>query len=716
MAPSRNSRDNDDDDPLWLAIKPPPDETPKQAALREKRETEAKLISDKIDEQIRQESALLQKQKVIRLLLLGQAESGKSTTLKQFQILHSTNALQSERLSWRLVIHLNLVKSIRRILEAVTNAQSALDSPMTKRSIVPSDDRWDTSASGIACPRMSVDSFQSTLTASTPDTSDFTDFKLRLMPLLRAEEILATKLASPDSLYYRGDALGGREGYNRLSWTDSAGNGKEMYVRSGDMWKLETGVVSDIGDPDIDEAANLIFKARDDMMRLWVSPAVRGILEREKINLSESSGFFLDDMDRITRRDYVPTNDDILNARLMTAGIVEHSFQINTGGDKAVEWRIYDVGGSRSQRAAWPPFFDNVQAIIFLAPVSVFDQVLAEDPSVNRLEDSLRLWRELCKNTILSKVPLVLFLTKCDLLRQKLLSGVRLSKYMSSYGDRPNDYDSILKYFKNKFDAIRRQYSKDPEREFYVFATSVTDTHQAGSIVTSVTRRENKQKWVYGAKGYWEVVGVLRVFGRRFLDKGLGYPTVGMFWLQTAQVQALYTTVEDLPKQREYSANFAADPALDELRTIVEDALKPLTAQITALDTSLTKLDTNLTAQITALDTNLTKLGGQVTGLQRSFGTWAIQQAQYFNSQRAEGTGFQPVPFPDASWPEGEDYPPLDSIQAIRNLDRQALLKYTSRYEIRRDRRRPEGDDELRRMLLSHLGVSAIAEQMGLLA
>lgn len=56
---------------------------------------------------------------------------------------------------------------------------------------------------------------------------------------------------------------------------------------------------------------------------------------------------------------------------------------------------------------------------------------------------------------------------------------------MISYGDRSNDYDSILKYFKNKFDAIRKQYSKDPDREFYVFPTSVTDTHQTGSIITS---------------------------------------------------------------------------------------------------------------------------------------------------------------------------------------------------------------------------------------
>ena len=35
--------------------------------------------------------------------------------------------------------------------------------------------------------------------------------------------------------------------------------------------------------------------------------------------------------------------------------------------------------------AAWVPFFDDMNAIIFLARISCFDQVLMEDTSVNRL-------------------------------------------------------------------------------------------------------------------------------------------------------------------------------------------------------------------------------------------------------------------------------------------------------------------------------------------
>ena len=51
------------------------------------------------------------------------------------------------------------------------------------------------------------------------------------------------------------------------------------------------------------------------------------------------------------------------------------------------EGRI-DVGGSRSVRQHWIPYFDDVQAIIFLAPLA-FNLTLDEDPKVNRLVRAL---------------------------------------------------------------------------------------------------------------------------------------------------------------------------------------------------------------------------------------------------------------------------------------------------------------------------------------
>lgn len=68
------------------------------------------------------------------------------------------------------------------------------------------------------------------------------------------------------------------------------------------------------------------------------------------------------------------STDDILHARIQTMGVAEHVFDVNMHG-KAVTWHLFDVGGARGQRHSWVPYFDDANAIIFVAPVSAFDQV-----------------------------------------------------------------------------------------------------------------------------------------------------------------------------------------------------------------------------------------------------------------------------------------------------------------------------------------------------
>jgi guanine nucleotide-binding protein subunit alpha len=77
---------------------------------------------------------------------------------------------------------------------------------------------------------------------------------------------------------------------------------------------------------------------------------------------------FLNDLDRVTSLKYLPSDgtfqttstrnhvydynsDDVLKARLKTVGVTEHRFEMETaaGRESGTEWRIVDVGGSRSQ-------------------------------------------------------------------------------------------------------------------------------------------------------------------------------------------------------------------------------------------------------------------------------------------------------------------------------------------------------------------------------
>lgn len=73
-------------DPFAAALRPPENETPEEREKRLSAEEEAKRVSDGIDAMIRAEKKEKRVKQEIKVLLLGQSESGKSTTLKRESI------------------------------------------------------------------------------------------------------------------------------------------------------------------------------------------------------------------------------------------------------------------------------------------------------------------------------------------------------------------------------------------------------------------------------------------------------------------------------------------------------------------------------------------------------------------------------------------------------------------------------------------------------
>lgn len=56
--------------------------------------------------------------------------------------------------------------------------------------------------------------------------------------------------------------------------------------------------------------------------------------------------------------------DDVLKARLKTVGVSEYRFQMESGTESGTEWRIIDVGGSRSQvRLHLLPFRNSASSL-----------------------------------------------------------------------------------------------------------------------------------------------------------------------------------------------------------------------------------------------------------------------------------------------------------------------------------------------------------------
>ncbi|KZT04650.1 G-alpha-domain-containing protein [Laetiporus sulphureus 93-53] len=583
----------DSPDPLTLAMAPPKDESPADRWAREQREAQARLISEQIDAHIKAEKQAMKKRgKPVKVLLLGQSESGKSTTVKNFQMAYAYSSFLQERSAWRAVIHLNLVRSINTILDTLGKELSdSRSQPQSTRSMSPARSHTRPSTAQV---RPTVSDKASTLprpsTARTkyspsidtentlvnpvagdldPDTEDDGDgeeeassfstltdkhrvLQLRLAPLRHVQRDLEQSLgaATSEAPGFRGDAApwtrqedlaerrpreffitsrtGWKSALNRvkssynavrrasLGSREDAGDADEnamsnkrkpydrrrgrpispfAFMNRDDSdddadWSSHTGEC----EPQAQTAAEIISSSAEDMVALWADPDVQAILARRKVKsrLEEGPGFFLNDVARVAARDYEPSDEDVVRARLRTMGVQEYRFKFDKGGvDAGREWILYDVGGARSSRHAWYPYFDDIHALIFLAPISCFDERLAEDHRVNRLQDSLMIWKAVCGSKLLRHVQLILFLNKCDLLQKKLSRGVRVVKYVPSYGDRPNDAQSVAKYFRQQFKDVFMKQSPE-KRTFYSYLTSVIDTK--ATAITVATVRDGIQR------------------------------------------------------------------------------------------------------------------------------------------------------------------------------------------------------------------------------
>ncbi|TBU49747.1 G-protein alpha subunit [Dichomitus squalens] len=486
---------NTDGDPFTAFLRPPASETEHERVARLQREVEAKRINDSIDEEIKADRERLRKSKQdIRLLLLGQAESGKSTLQKQFQLLYTPGSLDAERLSWRTVIYFNIARPIRRILEALESTPDNDNDEDEFAEFTPSDLLPANLAPVAASDEKSLSPSASSL------EKQVAVLRARLSPLLAAEAQLADRLSG--GVNVSGSGRGSvfvRTGWQSRSKGLPFGRGRERATSGGRFsfsgnrgstedrdngLELQARRADSEEDKLILEIASILYASQADIRELWEMPAVKRLRERRRLKLEEWADYFLDNLVRVSSPGYVPTTEDILHARIQTMGVAEHIFDMSVHG-RTVRWHLYDVGGARGQRHSWIPYFDDANAIIFLAPVSAFDQYLDEDPRTNRVDDSLQLFKQICSNVLLKRAHLVLFLNKTDLLKAKLAAGVKVNKYITSYGDRANEYDAVVAYFKAHFAQVHRR-NNESNRVLFTHLTSVVDTKAMQSIITDV--------------------------------------------------------------------------------------------------------------------------------------------------------------------------------------------------------------------------------------
>ncbi|XP_018560127.1 LOW QUALITY PROTEIN: guanine nucleotide-binding protein G(o) subunit alpha-like [Lates calcarifer] len=202
---------------------------------------------------------------------------------------------------------------------------------------------------------------------------------------------------------------------------------------------------------------------------LWADQGVRVATARGyEFDLNDSALYFFENMSRIIAPNYVPTETDVLRVRVRTCGIIETQFQVNE-----TIFRLYDVGGQRTERRKWLSCFDCIQVVLFVVALSGYDMTLMENPSVNQLQESLELFASICTNTVFNSTSLILFMNKTDLFREKILhSGRHLRFYLSSYAGADGDVDAAAHHITAMFSSC----NSSPDKPVYHHFTTATDT------------------------------------------------------------------------------------------------------------------------------------------------------------------------------------------------------------------------------------------------
>ncbi|KAK5135884.1 hypothetical protein LTR08_004534 [Meristemomyces frigidus] len=253
-------------------------------------------------------------------------------------------------------------------------------------------------------------------------------------------------------------------------------------------------------DPEIGPDDSMPLDCLNAFKSLWRDDGVQAAIKKgNEYALHDNLTYYFNDIDRLFAKDYLPTDQDILRARLRTTGISETVF--DTGN---LTYRMFDVGGQRSERKKWIHVFDNVQVVLFLVAISGYDHVLVEDRNgvsqddtiyeewdgrelinvkQNQMHEALMLFESIANSKYFEKSALILFLNKTDLFREKIHSGAApIRDHFPDYTGGDTDVEAGQEFFARKF----RNLVRDPGKEAYVHYTNATDTTLLDKTMKSV--------------------------------------------------------------------------------------------------------------------------------------------------------------------------------------------------------------------------------------
>jgi len=212
---------------------------------------------------------------------------------------------------------------------------------------------------------------------------------------------------------------------------------------------------------------------------LWKDPGIQNTWKlRGLISVPDSSSYFFDRVHRIASDSFKPSDEDILLVRKRTTGIIEEQLQI-----KSTKFHIFDVGGQRNERKKWIHCFERVTAVIFVASLSSYNEVLLEDETVTVMNEEINLFESICNSRWFTDTAFILFLNKRDLFEQKFkVNQIPLRQCFPDFHGDQNEMNRGMEFIRKKY----LERNQNTTKSIYTHFTCATDKDNVTNLFNDV--------------------------------------------------------------------------------------------------------------------------------------------------------------------------------------------------------------------------------------
>lgn len=392
---------------------------------------------------------------LVKLLLLGAGESGKSTVLKQMRLLHQNGFTHLERLQYTQVIWTDAVQSMKILIIQGRKLGIDLDC-----------DQPDSPLNTFKKDILEYSALSDIDTGVAGGSEFLHDYVVRYS---RKSEVRRREMST--------GKLPSAPWEQEENYSNALGVMEETIEGLNETPVFEPGVSS----------LNVPNRTPRKISKLDVAELIRQLWRHDKgiqlcyarsneFQLEGSASYYFDNIHNFAQNGYVCSDEDILKGRIKTTGISETNFVI--GGSK---FKVFDAGGQRSERSKWIHCFDGITLVLFVVALSEYDQKLFEDKNVNRMHEAMHLFNQLCNSRWFYRTPFILFMNKMDLFEKKILRSP-VKKYFPQYQGQNRNLEEATKFFENAFKSLNRT-----PKQIYIHRTCATDTQTMRFVLTAVT-------------------------------------------------------------------------------------------------------------------------------------------------------------------------------------------------------------------------------------